>query len=462
MNKMLFLYFLIKINMKNIKLNTSILMILTIVFFAAGCVNKTFEDLELETYSVDFEANKFVGDLKAEYTGEVLDLIEEDIIIKGTVIANDESGNFYKTIIIQDSLADGTQAGIEIQLNETGLHNKYPIGQMVYVKCKGLYLGNYEGVVKLGVDYEGDIGRIPSALIDKYLFKADGGMPVKPRVVSVSELDVDVSTDISNVPNVTTVFRSQYVNTLIKIENCEFYENELSRTYADVTNKITSEVAFYDIGGNSAILRTSGYATFAGDQVAQGSGTIVAVYNPYRTDKQFYVRDLNDIQLNLGRLSTRVEMYSFYSSLGNFTQFNVTGSQIWVHDSQYHCALMSGFNGSSVVNNEDWLISPAQNFSSYSKVTLFFSHAAGMYGATWDDLTLQVSADYDGTSNPATQGTWVSFSDFIENPTWTFKSSGPIDISQFAGQSNVYFAFKYISVSKAAKWEIASVAILPE
>ena len=48
--------------------------------------------------------------------------IADDIIIKGTVIANDKSGNFYKSIFIQDSTA-----GIQIDLDAYELHNLYHV-----------------------------------------------------------------------------------------------------------------------------------------------------------------------------------------------------------------------------------------------------------------------------------------------------------------------------------------------
>ena len=441
--------------MKNFKLNTSVFILLVFLLSAVSCINKDFDDVEVATYTVDFEANKFIGDLKAEYTGETLDLIEEDIIIKGTVIGNDESGNFYKTIIIQDSLEDGTQAGIEIQLNETGLHTKFPIGQLVYIKCKGLYLGNYEGVVKIGVDYEGDVGRIEEPLIDQYLFKSDGGLPIQPKVVSIASLDIDCENIIGDEPTYTVVYRSEYVNTLIKIENCEFNENELTRTYADISNQTTSEVAFTDIQGYQGLVRTSGYANFANNQVAQGSGDLIAIYNPYRTDKQFYIRNLEEVQMDMNRFS----FYSFSDNLAGFTPHSIVGSQVWHND--YDCAVMSGYDGSNHNANEDWLISPSINLSESSTASLSFVSTLN-YLVSWSNTKVLICNDYDGVSNPNDSGTWEELSGYT-NPNghdWNFVNSGDIDISAYAGDSDVHFAFKYLSTSSnGCTWEISSVIL---
>lgn len=67
-----------------------------------------------------------------------------DVYIKGKVISNDDEGNIYKSLHIQDHTA-----GIELKLNNNvGL--KYKYGTWVYVRLSGLYLGNYRMMLSLG------------------------------------------------------------------------------------------------------------------------------------------------------------------------------------------------------------------------------------------------------------------------------------------------------------------------
>ena len=67
-----------------------------------------------------------------------------DVYIKGKVISNDEEGNIYKSLHIQDHTA-----GIELKLNNNvGVRYKY--GSWVYVRLEGLYLGNYRMMLSLG------------------------------------------------------------------------------------------------------------------------------------------------------------------------------------------------------------------------------------------------------------------------------------------------------------------------
>lgn len=78
-----------------------------------------------------------------------------DLYIKGKVISNDEEGNVYKTLYLSDETG-----GIEIKLG-TGLFLSYPTGtydpetqtmptHYVYVKLKGLFIGNYRMMLSIG------------------------------------------------------------------------------------------------------------------------------------------------------------------------------------------------------------------------------------------------------------------------------------------------------------------------
>ena len=79
----------------------------------------------------------------SKLTGEDI-FVGEDVYIKGKVISNDEEGNIYKSLHIQDHTA-----GIELKLNNNvGLRYKY--GSWVYVRLSGLYLGNYRMMLSLG------------------------------------------------------------------------------------------------------------------------------------------------------------------------------------------------------------------------------------------------------------------------------------------------------------------------
>ena len=96
---------------------------------------------------------RFVENPQTECTEEELQnkwYKTEDYYIKGKVISNDEQGNIYKSLYI----FDGT-AAIELKLTN-GLFLDYPCNLdtgetlWVYVKLRGLYLGNFRMMLSLG------------------------------------------------------------------------------------------------------------------------------------------------------------------------------------------------------------------------------------------------------------------------------------------------------------------------
>ena len=148
---------------------TKIFAIIAAAVLAVGCYEK-FEDVEVYPLMTDssFEAqfpnaeqitilelkqafgeisntgvNSAWGNTKYKLIGEDI-FADRDVYIKGKVISNDEEGNIYKSLHIQDHTA-----GIELKLNNNvGL--KYKYGTWVYVRLNGLYVGNYRMMLSLG------------------------------------------------------------------------------------------------------------------------------------------------------------------------------------------------------------------------------------------------------------------------------------------------------------------------
>ena len=127
-----------------------------------------------------------IADLKAMYTGKPVH-IEQDIIVGGRIISSDASGNIYRSLYIQDD-----SGAIEVKIGNSGLYNDYKVGQMLYVKCQGLVVGNYGGMLQIGA--EDPTGEYETAYIDvksliaTHIFKGQTGSPVSPQVVTEAEV----------------------------------------------------------------------------------------------------------------------------------------------------------------------------------------------------------------------------------------------------------------------------------
>lgn len=110
--------------------------------------------------------NTTIGDIKDKYcassanaqfvrnSSNFFSKIEEDLVIEGVVAANDISGNLYQTLLLRsiDQTA-GTDQSIVFSIKNTCLYPYFPLGQRVKVNLKGLYVGCYSKVPKIGTPY---------------------------------------------------------------------------------------------------------------------------------------------------------------------------------------------------------------------------------------------------------------------------------------------------------------------
>ncbi|MHC1778133.1 MAG: DUF5689 domain-containing protein [Lentimicrobium sp.] len=250
------------------QLFAGLFLILASTTFTA-CVDGEFDEPPINIPAVDFESNTTIADLKASYTA--FQLIEEDIIISGIVSANDESGNLYKKMTIQD----GT-AGIELSIDKTSLYNEFKLGQRVFVKCKGMYIGDYNNLIQLGYLYNGDIGRLPEVYISAHIFRDSlPGHKVEPELITLNDLSMD------------------RVSKLVTFENVRFAE--VGEVYApqdvDATNR-----TLMDQAGKSLLVRTSKYSNFAGDTIPNGYGKVTGILSVFGSDWQLTLRDTADVQ----------------------------------------------------------------------------------------------------------------------------------------------------------------------
>jgi hypothetical protein len=152
---------------------------------------------------------------------------------------------------------------------------------------------------------------------------------------------------------------------------------------------------------------------------------------------------------------------SFANGLGAFTQYSVSGDQVWEHTSQYGYVLMSGYLNASQTNfaNEDWLVSGEIDLSEVTAAKLTFDHASRYFGTIATEATIWASEDY--TSGNPTEATWtqVTTPAFKDQGSWPMVSSGEISLTAFAGKK-IRLAFKYISTTtKAGTWQIKNFKV---
>lgn len=284
-----------------------------------------------------------------------------DQIIEAYVTSNDEKGNFYKSISFQTKPTDGSDPiGFSVPINETTLFGEGFIpGRKVYIKLNGLYSAIVYGSLQIGSFYQPstvnppEIGRLSEFEWKNHLFPS-------ATIVDESELVRTFS--------LADAYTDAVQNTLIELENVQFSDASINRTYYDIDSGggATNHELISSVGGAAQIIRFSSFCPFTGNQVPVKSGKIRGVLTKYDTDFQFIVRYESDIQLTEDRFdvsppivgsnvlfnSTLNEPFTTYTSnQTNFPKYindAVVGSRYWQLKtfSSNSYIEMSSFNGS--------------------------------------------------------------------------------------------------------------------
>jgi len=152
-----------------------------------------------------------------------------------------------------------------------------------------------------------------------------------------------------------------------------------------------------------------------------------------------------------------INQEGFDDGLGTWSQISIVGDQVW-HQATYQgktYANMNGFSGAAIPN-EDWLISPALDFSPYINETLSFETAMNYTGEV---LHILISTDY--VSGDPNLANWDELSAELSTGGYIWAPSGAVDISDYDG--NVHIAFKYLSdATSAASWEVDGILVTGE
>ena len=379
---------------------------------------------------------KTVADVKKLFTGSNY-LIPDNIYIKGKVTANDETGNLYRYIYIEDATG-----GIRININKANTiyqDYRFKVGKNLIVKLKDLYIGKYNGEFQIGTLSGSTLGFIAEAEIYKYLFDSN-------------EPATSVTATEKTIPQLTT----DDVGKWIKIKNVQFVDTDLGNTYSGNRTLI-------DCTGNKIILRTNSQASFSGAMIDNGKGDIYAILSIYNGVYQLIIpkqanADLEGIRCDGTLLVYETIFSDAFASLSNWTAVNISGTQVWAtttFGNPAPSAIMDG-KGSA---NEDWLVSKKITIPSTYKEVFFSFETDGRNAGSLlevyitDNYTGSVSTTSWTKTNPALDTDLANFAGFV--------NSGKVDVSSFKGK-DIVVAFKYTSTSTSVPsttWEVDNFAV---
>lgn len=277
--------FIKKRNMKAIKY----LSLLAIsLFTATSCMNEfdvpTFNQPPFGNNGIG-EANTTIAELKTKFANVIsanqYQQLTDSIIIEGVVVANDESGNVYKQIIINDETG-----AFVIGINDVGLYAAMPIGQRVRIDCKDLYIGGYGKMGQIGSLYNGKIGRMSKSLLAKHVRIV--GTPDATQLEMVPEL---IDADYLTTANMEQL--AKYV----RLEGVEITEANGTELWAPEELQYNNVVERHiKMGNTNLVLRMSTYADFANEAIPDGELNINGVLTRFNNYWQFVISSTNDIE----------------------------------------------------------------------------------------------------------------------------------------------------------------------
>lgn len=411
---------------------------LTLVLFS-GCVQDDSNAISAESgiITYDLTATKTVQDIITSNNTANPVLYTADDIIEAYVTSSDETGTFYNSISLQNIPTNATQPlGLSVTANFSSYSRGFTPGRKIYIKMKGLYTAIVDGSLKIGALFEGQIGRISENEWQNFLF---------PSSTQVSEENMVRTVSLA------TAASNANLNTLIEIDNVQFADGSLSRTYFDVNSggSATNHNIIDVNGGTTRYFRVSQFALFAYQKVPAGRGKIRGVMTKYGSDFQFLVRHQNDVKLTQprtyvfnGTLNETFESYALnQKGFQKYLNFAGSGTKDWIVKSVNgsKCIQMSAFGG-TLENNKSYFVVPV-NFDVANTLRFqvdidFISTALG--------LKVYRSMDY-APGKKITESTLFDITSNFTLPTGnttTFVSSGTYTFPT-AVNGNGYIIFEY-------------------
>jgi len=406
------------------------LFILFGILFAA-CFKKD----DIPPLKFNGEANMTIADFQKlrVLSASSPTLIDTAAIISGIVTSTDKFGSCYKEIFIQDETG-----GISIRINNTSYNMKYRIGQRVFVKAQGLYLGNYIsgarfGFYQLGLygNANGGLEYISQQRENQHIFRDGhpGPQPAPKIVTSVADVNKGIGGDF---------------HTLVKLVNCYFTQAGAGAKYYEdrfVLGGAANQPIRFNSGGTSEIvarISSPAYCSFANEVMPEGTVTITGILTMFGNDIQLIIRSIEDVQAP----PVAKDILTFDMKTDIFTQGwtkkQVKGTDEWIYSASSKYVKIQSDN-----ETECWLISPKLNFTSEKNVALYFLY--NVLDGTKENT--QVLFTIDGTN-----WTPLEFTPQEGNAEALLKLNENI-----ATNPNLQIAFQYKTTTEFPTWYIKSI-----
>ena len=225
-----------------------------------------------------------IGELKEKYSSLInassdgVKEITDDWQLQVVVNGNDEGGNLYKQISVQDPTG-----AIIVGINASNLYPYMPVGQQLLINLKGLHIGGYRKQAQIGALYNGSIGRMDTDVWEQHV-----------RLLKKGEIEAKVDT-VDFDENADKFILS---GRIVKLSGVTI-SGEGTQVLApeDGSVALSSNCANRLINGKSSlVLRTSSYSKFANRAIPKGKADVYGVCTRYNNTWQILMRTESDLQ----------------------------------------------------------------------------------------------------------------------------------------------------------------------
>jgi len=366
----------------------------------SACFEEDFDHPPVTGSDPGLEVTTTIAELVAMHSFGTTTPIEDDLVIRGTVVADDFSGNWFRSFVIQD----GT-GGITVLLDIAESYTFYPEGREVYIRLKGLAIGDFNNLTQLG-EFDAaanEVAGINNA--NNHIVPSVARDLPEPTALTINQLGLE------------------HVNTLVKIEGVEFVDQ--NTTFANAATQSAFNLDVEDCNNNEVIVRTSGFASFAGENVPQGNGTLVGVLSIFGDTYQFLVRRPSDLQMDgercdgssgtgggddcnggAGPLVVEGVDEAFQNgsnnnagSINGWTNYVVKGTRDWIYkEFDGNVYVQSSAFNDNAAEMETWLVTPLIDLTEPQALT--FETAQAFY--THDGFCVWLSTDFNCDPTTAT------------------------------------------------------------
>lgn len=269
----------------------------------ASCMGADYADANLDADNPPYGNNALeetevltIQELKEKYQSVISNSdytqILEKIQIKGIVTGNDEQGNIYQEISLQDSTG-----ALLVCVAASGIYGYLPVGQEILVDLDSLYIGGYGQQCEVGGVYTNtstgaqSIGRTDRYTWQKH-FKLIGTADTNKANDLLEEFDKSKMTNSS--------YLSENCGKLMTISGVTLKEADGSAVYApdDGSVSLTANSVnrnFKEYSSSNLVLRTSTYADFAKAVMPTGKLNITGIFTRYRNTWQILIRSTDDV-----------------------------------------------------------------------------------------------------------------------------------------------------------------------